>query len=383
MSVIKKLGFLWSYSVLVAIVGSYYLGGPNWTVAGIGYVYVVLPLLDLVLGEDHSNVPSHAVDSLLKDRYFDVLVYSFVYLQYALLLWGGYVLLHDPLALWQKIGLMVSIGLFGGTIINVAHELIHRSSEVARFHANMALASVCYLHWGLEHVQGHHRHVATPDDPATARRGQTLYAFWWQSLVGGYRSAWHIEARLLAKEGKAFWGFQNHMGWFALWPVLLCAVFTGTFSLLKIGGILPVSATIWLIPIFFLVQSLVAVLLLESVNYIEHYGIMRAQLPTKPGQPVRYERVNPLHSWNASQMASNWVLFQLQRHSDHHAYAARPYQVLRHFAESPQLPHGYALMILIATIPPLWFRMMDPRLDAWKAQAVDAEQIREVVKQFA
>ena len=383
MSIVKKLGFLWSYSVLAAIVGGYYLGGPNWAVAGIVYVYGVLPLLDLLLGEDHSNVPNHEIDGLLKDRFFDVLVYSFVYLQYALLIWGGYVLLHDPLAVWQKISLMVSIGLFGGTIINVAHELIHRSSAVARFHANMALASVCYLHWGLEHVHGHHRHVATPHDPATSRRGQTLYAFWWQSLVGGYRSAWQIEAGLLAKEGKKVWSFQNSMFGFALWPVLLCVALVGTFSLLQAGGMLQADANLWLIPAFFVVQSLVAILLLESVNYIEHYGIVRAQLATKPGRPVRYERVNPLHSWNASQIASNWVLFQLQRHSDHHTYAARPYQVLRHFDESPQLPHGYALMILIATLPPLWFRVMDPRLDAWKEQAVDADQIREAVKQFA
>ena len=383
MSIIKKLGFLTSYSLIAAIVGGYYLGGPNWAVAGIVYVYGVLPLLDFLLGEDHSNVPNNEVDDLLKDRFFDVLVYSFVYLQYVLLAWGGYVLLHDPLAVWQKIALMVSIGLFGGTIINVAHELIHRSSAVARFHANMALASVCYLHWGLEHVHGHHRHVATPHDPATSRRGQTLYAFWWQSLVGGYRSAWYIESGLLAKEGKKVWSFQNSMFGFALWPVLLCAVLVGTFSLLKAGGMIQADANLWLIPAFFVVQSLVAILLLESVNYIEHYGIIRAQLTVKPGQRVRYERVNPLHSWNASQVASNWVLFQLQRHSDHHTYAARPYQVLRHFDESPQLPHGYALMILIATLPPLWFRVMDPRLDAWKAQAVDADQIREIVKQFA
>lgn len=383
MSIVKKLGFLWSYSVLAAIVGGYYVGGPNWAVAGIVYVYGVLPVLDLLLGEDHSNVPSHEVDGLLKDRFFDVLVYSFVYLQYALLVWGGYVLLHDPLVLWQQLALMVSIGLFGGTIINVAHELIHRSSAVARFHANMALASVCYLHWGLEHVQGHHRHVATPHDPATSRRGQSLYAFWWQSLVGGYQSAWRIEAGLLAKEGKAVWSIHNSMFGFALWPVLLCAALIGTFAALIANGLLQAPGSLWLLPVFFGVQSLVAILLLESVNYIEHYGIVRAQLETKPGQPVRYERVNPLHSWNASQIASNWVLFQLQRHSDHHAYAARPYQVLRHFDQSPQLPHGYALMILMATLPPLWFRVMDPRLDAWQAQAVDAEQIREVVKQFA
>lgn len=381
MPILKKLGFIWSYSVLFIIVGSYYLGGPNWAVAGIGYVYVGIPLLDWLMGEDHSNIGHEQFEAVLNDRFFDVIVYSFVYLQYALLAWGGYVILHDGLALWQQIALTSSIGLFGGTIINVSHELVHRSSRVAQFHAKIALASVCYMHWGLEHVQGHHRHVATPTDPATARRGQTLYSFWWQSLVGGYRSAWQIEKRMLAKEGKPFASWHNRLIAFALWPTLLCTLFTAGFSLYF-------GHMAWAFPLFFVNQSLTAILLLESVNYIEHYGIVRAEIAGMPdhglpGQPVRYERVNPLHSWNASQIVSNMVLFQLQRHSDHHAYASRPYQVLRHFDESPQLPHGYAQMILIGMLPPLWFRIMDARLDAWQAQAVNTETITQVVKQYA
>ncbi|MBO0931080.1 alkane 1-monooxygenase [Fibrella aquatilis] len=371
MPLLKKLGFLWSYSVLLVIVGGYYLGGPNWAVAGVLYVYVGIPLLDWLTGEDHSNIGHDQFDAVLNDRFFDVIVYSFVYLQYGLLGWGGYVILHDGLALWQQIALTYSIGLFGGTIINVAHELVHRSSRVALLHARLALASVCYMHWGLEHVQGHHRHVATPHDPATARRNQTMYSFWWQSLVGGYRSAWAIEKRLLAKDGKPFLSWQNQLLGFAFWPTLLCTVLTAGFSLY-------LGHMAWAFPLFFVGQSLVAILLLESVNYIEHYGIVRAEL-----SPGRYERVNPLHSWNASQVVSNMVLFQLQRHSDHHAYAARPYQVLRHFDESPQLPHGYAQMILIGMVPPLWFRIMNARLDAWKAQAVDTETITKVVRQYA
>lgn len=371
MHFLKKLGFLWSYSVLVIIVGSYYLGGPGWAAAGIVYVYVGIPLLDWLLGEDHSNIGHDQFEAVLNDRFFDVIVYSFVYLQFGLLGWGGYVILHDNLALWQQIALGFSIGLFGGTIINVSHELVHRSSRVAQFHAKIALASVCYMHWGLEHVHGHHRHVATPQDPATARRGQTVYSFWWQSLVGGYRSAWQIEKRLLAKDGKSFASWHNRLIAFAVWPTVLCTVFTAGFS-----GYLGHMA--WAFPLFFLGQSVVAILLLESVNYIEHYGIVRAEL-----SPSRYERVNPLHSWNASQIVSNMVLFQLQRHSDHHAYAARPYQVLRHFDESPQLPHGYALMILIATVPPLWFRIMDRQLDNWQARAVDTETITQAVRQYA
>ena len=200
-----------------------------------------------------------------------------------------------------------------------------------------------------------------------------MYAFWAQTLVGSYRSAWRIEKKLLAKEGHSVWSRHNDMLWFATLPVLFCVVLTVGFSVWA-------GYIAWIVPVFFFSQSLIAILLLESVNYIEHYGIVRRAVP---GQPVRYERVNPLHSWNASQLVSNLVLFQLQRHSDHHAYASRPYQVLRHFDEAPQLPFGYSLMILISYVPPLWFRLMNPRLERWQARAHRPEEIAGVVKQFA
>jgi len=381
MNPFKKFAFLWSYTLPLVIVGTYYLLGPTWTFAGVIYTYVVIPLMDRLLGNDRSNVSRDAYDQVVNDRYFDVLVYSFVYLHYALIGWGCYVLLAQSpdgvgLTGWQQAGLIYSIGIFGGGIINVAHELGHRSSSIAQFHAKAALLSVSYMHFIIEHNRGHHVHVATPQDPATSRKNQTLYAFWRQTLVGSYRSAWRISRRLLAKEGRPVWSYHNDMLWFAALPVLFCAILTAGFSLW-------VGYVAWIVPVFFVTQSLVAILLLESVNYIEHYGIVRRKIAGEPGQPVRYERVNPLHSWNASQLISNMVLFQLQRHSDHHAYAARPYQVLRHFDESPQLPFGYAFMILISHLPPLWFRMMNPRLEQWQARAYRQEEIAKVVKQFA
>jgi len=366
MSPLKKLGFLWSYSLLAVIVGGYYLGA-TW--AAVPYVFVVIPLLDALFGKDAANVGKEAYEAVLHDRYFDGLVYSFVYLQYGLLVWGAYVLTVEPLTWIQRLGLIFSIGLFSGTIINVAHELGHRSSRIAQVHARAALVSVSYLHWLTEHNRGHHVHVATPLDPATARRNQSLYAFWGQSLVGGFRSAWAIEERLLRKDPSR----RDERTFWLLLPLLLMSVLTIGFSLWQ-------GTFAWPIPIFFLLQSLTGILLLESVNYIEHYGIERRRLP---GESVRYERVNPLHSWNASHLISNLVLFQLQRHSDHHAYAARPYQVLRHFDESPQLPFGYPLMILLALVPPLCFRLMNPRLDTWKARACSAEEIQQVIRQYA
>lgn len=371
MSILKKLGFLWSFSLLAVILGGYYVNGMQWTWAGSFYVYLIVPLLDVLIGKDRSNVGHDAYERTLNDRYFDVLLYTFVYLQYALLIWGCYVFVADPLPLIQKVILMINIGMFSGTIINVAHELGHRSSRIAQFHAKLALLSVSYMHFTIEHNRGHHVHVATPSDPATSHKNQSLYAFWWQSITGSYRSAWRIETKLLEKAGHQLWSRQNQMLWFVALPVVFCVMLTAGFSLWA-------GYVAWIIPLFFVVQSIVAILLLESINYIEHYGIRRRQLPSG-----KYERVNPLHSWNASQFVSNLVLFQLQRHSDHHAYAARPYQVLRHFDESPQLPGGYALMILMAFVPPLWFSVMNPRLERWQARAYEPDEISAIVRQFA
>ena len=371
MNPLKKLAFLWSYSLLAVIIGSYYIGGPAYTWLGGFYVYAIIPVLDALTGKDRQNVGHDAYNDVLNDRYFDFLVYSFVYIQYALLIWGCYVLTFNEFTIGQSVRLMISIGLFGGTIINIAHELGHRSSKMAQFHAKAGLLSVSYMHFFIEHNRGHHVHVATLNDPATSRRGQSVYAFWGQSIVGSYRSAWQIERKLLAKAGHRVWSRHNTMIWFTALPVALLLVLTTVFSALA-GGF------VWQIPVFFVVQSLMAILLLESVNYIEHYGILRREIA-----PGKFERVNPLHSWNASHLVSNLVLFQLQRHSDHHAYASRPYQVLRHFDESPQLPFGYPLMILISLVPPLWFRLMDNRLDTWKARALQPDEISAVVRQFA
>ena len=376
MNPFKKLAFLWSYSLILVIVGMYYLFGPTGAFAGIIYTYGVIPVLDKLLGNDRANLDRDAYDAVLNDRYFDALIYSFVYLQYALIGWGSYVLVFGGLTGWQQAGLIYSIGIFGGGIINVAHELGHRSSPIAQFHAKAALLSVCYGHFIIEHNRGHHVNVATPLDPATSRKNQTLYSFWLQTLIGSYRSAWQIEKRLLAKAEQPVWSRHNIMLWFAVLPVLFAALLTAGFSFWA-------GRVVWIVPVFFFGQSLIAILLLESVNYIEHYGIVRREVSGMPDQPVRYERVNPLHSWNASQLVSNLVLFQLQRHSDHHVYAARPYQVLRHFDEAPQLPFGYSLMILISYVPPLWFALMNPRLERWQARACQPDEITAVVRQFA
>jgi alkane 1-monooxygenase len=215
------------------------------------------------------------------------------------------------------------------------------------------------MHFYIEHNRGHHVAVATPEDPATARKNESFYAFWIRSVFGGYMHAWSLENESLRRKGIQVFHWRNNMIWFGILPIIFCGSLTAIFSYTS-------GMVLWEIPVFFFSQSLLAFTLLELVNYVEHYGIIRKEL-----SPGRYERVNPIHSWNASQLISNFFLFQLQRHSDHHANAIKRYQVLNHYDVSPQLPFGYPTMILIATFPPLWFAMMNKRLEAWSTKTVE------------
>ncbi|NJL14453.1 MAG: alkane 1-monooxygenase [Microscillaceae bacterium] len=368
----KKLGFLASYILPSLIVAGFYAGG-FWTFSAFLFAYVFIPILDECIGRDPENLSRDQVAEVSEDRFFDVIVYSMVYIQLGLLLWVAYVLPRTALSTLEYAGLLLSLMTFTSGGINVAHELGHKNNPLARFHSKLNLMMVCYMHFYIEHNKGHHVHVATPQDPATSRKNQSFPAFWVQTVVGSWRSAWRIEKARLLRQQLPLWNpLQNQMLQFIFWPLAFVSVLTLAMNL----GTGQVAW--WIFPAFFFAQSLMAFSSLEAVNYIEHYGIRRREIA-----PGRYERVNPLHSWNSNHLVSNLMLFQLQRHSDHHAYAARPYQTLRHFDESPQLPFGYPVMILMALIPPLWFRVMNPRLEAWQAQAYDAAHIEAVVKATA
>jgi alkane 1-monooxygenase len=371
MNSFKKLGFLSIYLLIISSNVIIVLTEGQFTWTGVLFAYMFAPLIDAVVGKDRANAHKEDFERLMNDRFFDVVLYSLVYVHIGQLFTSALALYRYDMNAFQIAGFVASIGIFSGTMINVAHELGHRTSKVAQFHAKLSLMTVCYMHFFIEHNRGHHVWVATPLDPATARKDQTLYAFWWQSVTGSWRSAWNIEKRTLEKNNQPLWSHHNQMLWFIILPIAFCGLLTGTATLL-------VGRLAWEVIPFFFGQAVMAFLLLETINYIEHYGIVRREIA-----PGKYERVNPLHSWNANHIFSNLILFQLQRHSDHHAYASRPYQVLRHFDESPQLPFGYPLMILMATVPPLWFAVMNKRLQAWQANAYDATHIAQVVKQFA
>ena len=350
----KKIGFFSALILPVLLVCGVYLGGAfAWMIHG--FVFVLVPLMDFLIQRDTMNIPSNEVSEVTKERFYRLITFVWVFVQLGMLVWGFFVAATFVMSMTEWIAFISGMALVtGGIGITVAHELGHRTEKIEQFYAKVLLMTVCYMHFYIEHNRGHHVRVATPDDPATSRKGESFYAFWWRSVTDGFKSAWHLESERLKKKGLKVWSLQNQMIWFQILPLVFVGFFFALFSFLN-------QAPAWQIPVFFLAQSVLAFSLLELVNYLEHYGMERKKLASG-----HYEKVSPIHSWNASQLVSNFLLFQLQRHSDHHAYAYKRYQVLDHHEQSPQLPAGYSAMIILACFPPLWFAVMDPRLEKWK-----------------
>lgn len=304
-------------------------------------VFIGLPLADLLVGLDTEETAAEGTHPPI----FNLVLRSWVVVQTATLavvLW--FVSTHG-LAPIEWIGVAVSTALMtSGGGINIAHELMHRTKKSDRALAELLMTQVGYTHFCVEHVLGHHRHVATPLDPASARRGEWLYAYLPRTLVGGLQSAWRLESARTARRKIPWWSLKNRRLRYAVDLVAIAAVVGLAFG--------PTAL------VFFWVQGAVAVLLLEMINYVEHYGLQRTQLPSG-----NYERVRPRHSWNANFLVTNGWLFNLQRHADHHANASRPYYHLRALQEGPQLPFSYPLAILVSLVPPLWMAVIHPRLD--------------------
>jgi alkane 1-monooxygenase len=340
------------FFLIYLVAGSAFLvglkGGWYTLLAPLVTTFVLVPIFDVAIGVDRRN-PTEAEPGLVARAAFRLAIWLVLPAQVAFVLWAASVVVKPSAGWVEKIGAVVSAGVEGGVIgITAAHELIHRQSRVERALGALILSTVSYLHWMIEHVAGHHRRVATPDDPATARLGEPLPVFVVRSMVGGYRSAWAIESVRLQRSGRR-WPLRNRVLWCSVAPIAIGAALARAFG--------PGAA------LFFFAQSLVAIVLLETVNYIEHYGLERRLL-----RPGLYERVTPLHSWNASHRLTNYLLFNLQRHSDHHVWPHRSYRRLRQWEASPQLPLGYAGMALLAVVPPLWRRVMDPRVAAHRTR---------------
>jgi alkane 1-monooxygenase len=306
-------------------------------------IHALLPVLDRVLGEDFSNPPESAVAQLEQDMFYRAMVWAYVPMQMIGTVLGAWIAVTHPLSWMGYAALVLTVGAINGVGIGTAHELGHKKEAVDRWLSKIALAPSAYGHFFVEHNRGHHKRVATPEDPASARMGESFWAFLPRSVWGSLQSAWALEQERLNKQGHSVWHPQNHN--LQAWGL----------TLLLFGALCGWLG--WMALPLLLLQAGYAISMLEVVNYVEHYGLLRQK-----DTAGRYVRCEPEHSWNSNHLVGNLLLYQLQRHSDHHAHPSRRYQALRHFANAPQLPAGYATMITVAYWPPLWFAWMDRRV---------------------
>lgn len=319
--------------------------GGWWSFAFIVEAFLLLPLLELLLPIHIENTPHEEEENRSNLFIFDLLLYVHVPIVIGMVWLYFNTITHTSLATYELVGLTIGMGIFLGTFgINIAHELGHREKWYELLMARILLLPNLYMHFTHEHNLGHHKNVATPKDPSTARYGEMIYSFLLRSSFGVYKEAWQLENRRLKRLDTPVFHWKNQMIWFQviqLVYLILVGLFFG-----------------WMAVFYAILIGIGGIFLLESVNYIEHYGLLRKQLPSG-----RYEPVQPHHSWNSGHSMGRIFLFELTRHSDHHYKASRKYQILRHFKESPQLPTGYPGSILMALIPPVWFSVMNQKLE--------------------
>jgi alkane 1-monooxygenase len=344
----KALPFALAFTMAPLILLAASLGG--WWIAGpFVWGWVIVSALDRLTGADTANMDPATAANLL--FWHKLVTWAWVPVQMALIaacLWAA--AQPGQLGPWEAVGVFAGLGLgTGGIGITFAHEMVHQRNRWERLAGELLLVSVGYGHFATEHVHGHHVTVATPKDPVTARKGQDLYSFVVRAVFLGLRSAWAIERDRLARRGRPVW-HRTHPFW-------RCGLGTAGFLALSWALAGPFGL------VLFAVQSLIAIYQLEAVNYVEHYGLTRRHLGAG-----KFERVRPHHSWNAADAVTNWMLINLQRHSDHHYRPDRRFPLLQHHPddEAPQLPFSYPVMIALATNPPLWFRAMNPRVDRWR-----------------
>ncbi|MFD2787054.1 alkane 1-monooxygenase [Hymenobacter rubripertinctus] len=340
---LADLRYLSAYLVPACVAAGLVLRGP-WVWLTPLFVFGLVPLLELLFPPRTITSHAPATAGAPHHPFFDWLLYLCVPLHVGLLVWYLAVLTRGPLAGAEVAGLVVSMGICGGSLgINVAHELGHRSRGYEQRLAQVLLASSWYLHFFIEHNRGHHRHVATPQDPATSRFNEPFWQFLPRALGGELQSAWHLEAERLRRATLPVWSGQNQLLRF---QVAQLAAAVGVGLVFGWTGLLAWAGA-----------ALVGAVLFQLVNYVEHYGLLRQRTATGS-----YERVQPHHSWNSEHAVGRILLYELTRHSDHHYLASRPYHTLRHQPASPQMPTGYPGMMLLAAVPPLWFKVMNRRV---------------------
>ena len=308
------------------------------------YAWIIIPLLELFIRPDSRNMSDAEEELARADKTYDILLYLVVILQYAALVKFLFAISNDNMTVRDTIGRIWVMGMLCGVFgINVGHELGHRVNRTEQFLAKMLLLTSQYMHFFIEHNKGHHKRVATPEDPSSARLGESVYSFYFRTIILSYISAWKIAANDARKNGYRTVSFHNEMIQFTIIQILFI-----TLILLFFG---------WIVTLYYLAAAIIGIILLETVNYIEHYGLQR-----KPIGNGKFERALPAHSWNSDHVIGRLMLFELSRHSDHHYLASRKYQVLRHHDDAPQMPTGYPGMMILSLVPPVWFYIMNNRI---------------------
>lgn len=335
--------YLWAYSIpMVGILCIFQQG--IWTYFLIVFVFILIPILEYILPLDYSNYSDEEKEKRVKNKLFDWLLYLNVFIVYASLFFTFTIVQTTSLQLYELIGIVISLGIIlGSNGINVAHELGHRKKLYERILGKILLVPSHYTHFFIEHNHGHHLDVSTPEDPSTAKYNQSLYSFWWQSVSGTYMKAWKIQKKINEINNISFFSPKNDMFWFTIFQISYLISLYALFGLKVL--IVGISA------------GIIGFLLLETINYIEHYGLKRKKLPSG-----RYERVTEKHSWNSNHILGRIILYELTRHSDHHYKSTKEYQILECHEKSPQLPYGYPTSMVLSFIPPLWFSIMNKRI---------------------
>jgi len=339
----KDLKYLAALTLpLSAIIGINF--GGLWSYFTPVYGFVLIPILEIILPLDNKNFDKKTKEKRALDKVFDWMLYANLPIVYGLLIYYLWSFSHSTYAPYEIAGLILSLGIVLGTNgINVGHELGHRQKSKERFLGKLLLLPSLYMHFYIEHNFGHHLHAATREDPATARYNQSVYSFWITSVSRQFVKAWKIQLKLLANEKRSFFSLKNDMFWYMILQLAYLVLVFLFFGL----------STLW----FALGAALVGFLLLETVNYIEHYGLLRQKMPSG-----RYERVKEIHSWNSNHVLGRIMLYELTRHSDHHYISSKKYQVLDCHEDSPQMPFGYPTSMVLSLLPPLWFKIMNKRI---------------------
>lgn len=339
MNQFRALKYLLVYSIPVLAYVSFYSKG--WlTFAPMLEAFVLIPVLELFFKPDEHNLSKAELELIKEDKLYDFLLYLIVPVVFFLGFHFCKTITEANLLPYERVGRITALGLCLGALgINVGHELGHRKAKFERFLAKTLLLSSFYMHFYIEHNRGHHRNVSTPNDPASARKGEWIIFFWVRSIVGSYFSAWQLEFERMKKRQIFLFSLKNEMVVFHAIQIAFAAIIFYFFGAYVLG--------------MYLLAALMGILLLETVNYIEHYGLQRQQ--TEDGN---FERVQPHHSWNSDHPIGRLMLFELSRHSDHHYIASQKYQVLKSYADVPHMPTGYPGMMVLALFPPLWFVVM-------------------------